>query len=88
MNRISLLTLALTLAVTPVPAHAAEFGLLGFDVRAGVAIPDELEDNGFALGASLKVAEFLNGFSLHPVEGRIVSVSFFDQFQVLGGYSW
>lgn len=72
MNRIlrfPALAFLFTVLLTPLfpqPAPAADYGLLGFDVRAGVAIPDD-HDNGFAVGVSAPVVRWgLKGLSLHP----------------------
>lgn len=47
------------------PAHAAEFGLYGFDVRAGVVVPTDW-DTGFLVGGSVNVGELLDGLYLYP----------------------
>ena len=50
---------------TALPAAAADFGLYGFDVRAGLVIPTDW-DTGYLVGASANVAELFDGLYLFP----------------------
>lgn len=46
-------------------ASAVEFGLFGYDVRAGLVVPSDW-DTGFAIGASANIAELYDGLYLYP----------------------
>lgn len=63
---VSCCTALLALICSSLPAQATDVGLFGFDIRAGIAIPDD-HDNGFAVGVSAPVVRWpLKGISLHP----------------------
>lgn len=66
MFKLYKLVVCLCLLVLIAPgATAADFGLFGFDVRAGVVLPSDW-DTGYLVGGSANVGEIVDGLYLYP----------------------